>query len=64
MLNKSVPGFNITNTPRKPIKIAKILWNPILSPSIGTANTEAIIGAEWKIAWFSASSKNLIPKKK
>ena len=63
MLNKSVPGFKIINVPIKPIDIATILWNPIFSDRIGIANIDAIIGAVWKIAWFSDNNKNLIPKK-
>ncbi len=59
--NKSVPGFTIIKTPINPSIIAKILWIPIFSPRIGTANKAAIIGALCAIAIFSESNKYLIP---
>ena len=61
--NKPVPGFKIIKVPKKPIKIAVILWNPNFSPRTGIANNDAIIGAVWNIAWFSDNKRNLIPKK-
>ena len=41
--NKSVPGFTIISTPINPITIATILWIPIFTPRIGSANKEAIL---------------------
>ena len=60
-LNRSDPGFIIIRTPIKPISIANVLCIPIFSPKIGTASKAATIGAEWAIAIFSESNRNLIP---
>ena len=63
ILNRSEPGWTITNTPMKPRITAANLLIPSFSPKIGTARIVAMIGPLWAKATFSESSKNFRPKK-